>query len=81
MAVHDFIKRANLNAAFKCPMCLGVCACQLFKGCKAMERHKRAGWVGVTGNSDPSCSRPQLKRLQDEVLAGSAELVLAAGTE
>ena len=29
-----------------------------------MERHKRAGWVGVTGNADPSCSRPHLKKMQ-----------------
>ena len=50
-------------------MCLGVCACQLFTGPgKSMDKHKRAGWVGVTGNFDPSCTRPHLKRLQEAVL-------------
>ena len=67
---------ANAAAAFKCPMCLGVCACQLLKGGKAMERHKRAGWVGVTGNHDPTCSAPmhrELKKLQEEALLARAK--------
>ena len=76
MVVHDFIQQANAKAAFKCPMCLGVCACQLLKGGKAMERHKRAGWVGVTGNHDPSCSTPmhrEFKKLQEQALLAQAE--------
>ena len=59
-----YFAQANAAAAFTCPMCLGACACQLLKGGKVMERHKRAGWVGVTGNADPSCSRPHLKKMQ-----------------
>ena len=66
MAVHNFIVRANADAAFECPMCRQRCACQLTRGGTSILRHKRAGWVGVTGNADPSCGRAQLWRLADD---------------
>ena len=66
MAVHNFIMRANADAAFECPMCRQRCACQLPRGGTPILRHKRAGWVGVTGNADPNCGRAQLWRLADD---------------
>jgi hypothetical protein len=38
----------------------GRCACQApeLRRLTPIERHKKWGWVGVTGNRDPSCTAP-----------------------
>ncbi|KAK3254233.1 hypothetical protein CYMTET_36543, partial [Cymbomonas tetramitiformis] len=66
--INTFIQNANLTG-WSCFMCQGTCACldPRWKGLKnKIDRHKKAGWVGVTGNHDPSCSRPEVKAVAED---------------
>ena len=66
LLVHRVIERANEAAAFVCPMCTSTCPC-LRAGCGSkIEKHKSAGWVGVTGRRDALCRTPLVKRLKDD---------------
>ena len=47
-------------------MCTSTCPC-LRAGCGSkIEKHKSAGWVGVTGRRDALCRTPLVKRLKDD---------------
>jgi len=56
--IEGFIQRAQ--GLWRCLVCAGACACQnMPRSLKVMERHKRWGWVGVTGHYDSSCHKPR----------------------
>lgn len=47
-------------------MCLGICACQdkAYRHLTKIDRHKKRGWVGVTGGfaAEPRSSKPRLSK-------------------
>jgi hypothetical protein len=68
--IERLVTQANQLGTWTCFKCRNLCACQApqLKGYSALERHKKWGWVGVTGRQDPSCSVPKAIALEEEEL-------------
>jgi hypothetical protein len=73
--IGEVIKRANSAGTWSCFKCTGRCACQStdsnMRGLTVIEKHKKWGWVGVTGNRDASCSKPKHMAIADAGVAAS----------
>jgi hypothetical protein len=41
------------------------------RGLTTIERHKKWGWVGVTGNRDSSCTKPKHLAIADAGVAAA----------
>ena len=73
--IGEVIKRANSAGTWSCFKCTGRCACQStdsnMRGLTVIEKHKKWGWVGVTGNRDASCSKPKHMAIADAGVAAA----------
>jgi hypothetical protein len=71
--IGEVIKRANTAGTWSCFKCTDRCACQStdsnMRGLTTIERHKKWGWVGVTGNRDASCVKPKHVAIADAGVA------------